>query len=136
MDPLRAVEDILGNVDTQPNYIICDLFDTEPNNISATHVAAFIYGNGIPIEKAIDCFIACIEMDSYYVSCAMKDWYSTWDNTAHEARYYSMASKRWIWVSGNDLQPKITVTQFGIGNTGCQQIIKTTTVHTRSCTSL
>jgi hypothetical protein len=37
------------------------------------HVAAFINGNGVPIEKAIHYFIACIEMDSYYVSCAMRD---------------------------------------------------------------
>ena len=33
----------------------------------------------VPIEKAVDCFIACIVLDSYYVSCAMKDWYSIWD---------------------------------------------------------
>ena len=115
MDPLRAVEDILGNVDTWPTYIICDLFVTEHNTISVKHFAAFMYGNGVPIEKAIECFITCIEMDSYYVSYSMRDWYSIWDNAAHEARYYSMASKRWMWINGNDLQPEVTVKQYGIG---------------------
>jgi hypothetical protein len=123
MDPLRAVEDILGNVDSWPTYIICDLFVTERNTISVKHVAAVMYGNGVPIEKAIDCFIICIGIDSYYVSCAMRDWYSIWDNAAHETRYYSMASKRGFWINGIELRPEVTVTQFGIENTGCQQII-------------
>jgi len=51
MDPLRAVEDIVGDVDSWPTYIICDLFVTEPNTISVKHVADFMYGNGVPIEK-------------------------------------------------------------------------------------
>ena len=136
MDPLRAVEDILGNGGSWPTYITCDLFVTEPNTISVKRVAAFMYGNGVPIEKAIDYFIACIEMDSHYVSCAMRDWYSIWDNAAHKTRYYSMASKRWMWINGNDLQSEITVAQFGIENTVCQQIIKTTIAHICSCTPL
>ena len=89
-----------------------------------------------PSKKAIDCFIACIEMDSYYVSCAMRDRYSIWDNTAPEALYNSMAWKRWIWINGKDLQSEITVTQFDIVNTGCQQIVIKTIAHIRSCTAL
>jgi len=50
-DPLRAVEDTLGDVDNWPTYNICDLFVAEPNTISVKHVAAFMYGNGVPIEK-------------------------------------------------------------------------------------
>ena len=85
MDPLRAVEDIVGDVDSWPTYIICDLFVTNPNTISVKHVIAFMYSKGVPIEKAVDCFIAYVGMDSYYFSCAMKDWYSIWDNAAHNS---------------------------------------------------
>ena len=85
MDPLRAFEDILENVDTWPTYIISDLFVTDPNTISVKHVAAFMY------RKSYSLFYCIIVLNIYYVSCAMRDWYSTWDNAAHEARYYSMA---------------------------------------------
>jgi hypothetical protein len=122
-DPLRAVEDITGDVDIWHTYIICDLFVTEPNTISVKHVAAFMYGNGVPIEKTVDCFIASVGFDSYYVSCSMKDWYSSWYNAAHNAKYYSTASKRWMWINGNVLQPEVTVTEFGIAKTLCRQII-------------
>ena len=67
------------------------MFVTEPNTNSVKHVAGFMYGNGVPIEKAIDYFITCIGLDSYSVSCAIKDWYSIWDNTSHNAKHYSMA---------------------------------------------
>jgi hypothetical protein len=90
---LGAVEDILGDVDSWPTYLIYDIFVVNRNTISVQNVAAFMYGNGVPVEKAVDCFLACIGLDSYYVSRAMKDWYSIWDNnpyTAHFARYCSM----------------------------------------------
>ena len=61
MDLLRAVEDILGNADTWPTYNICDLFVTEPKTFSVLYFAAFMYGNGVPIEKDIACFIALLK---------------------------------------------------------------------------
>jgi len=61
------------------------------------------YGNGVPVEKAVDCFVACIGIDCYYVSCAVKDWYYAWDHDpwkAHFAKYYSKTWKRWKWLNG------------------------------------
>ena len=55
--------------------------------------AAFMYGNNVPVEKDVDYFVACVGIDSYYVSCPVKDWYSTWNNlpyNTHYARYYSV----------------------------------------------
>jgi len=65
----------------------------KPNKNIVKNVAAFIYGNGVPVDTAVVCFIACIGLDSYYVSRAINYWYSIWDNnpyTAHFARYCSM----------------------------------------------
>ena len=53
---------------------------TKPCTLSVIHVAAFMYGNNVPVEKAVDRFVACVGMYSYYVSCAVKDLYTTWDN--------------------------------------------------------
>jgi len=82
--------------------VIIDLFITNPCTISVQNVAAFIYGNRIPVEKAVDCFIACVGIDSHYVSCAVKDWYTTWDNLPHKTHFarYSVAFKRWVWLNG------------------------------------
>ena len=82
-------------------------------------------------------------LDSYYVPCAMNDWYSIWDNNphrAHKVEYHSMSQKRWIWINRKVLNqheavwPEITVMQFGTGNTECQQIIRTTIENVRCCT--
>ena len=58
----------------------------------------------------------------------------------HKTQYYSMFFKSWQWINGEDLDqqeavwPEITVMQFGIENTGCPLMIKTTIIHVRSRT--
>jgi len=136
MDLLREVEDILGDVESWPTYLIYDIFVVEPNRHSVKKVAAFFYGKGISIEKAVDYFIACIEIVLY--KCALRDWYSIWDKnpyTAHKEWYYSTTLKRWMWINGNALcqqeaaWPEVGVTQFGTENTGYEQLIRTRIEH-------
>jgi len=106
------------------------MFIVEPNTISVKKVAAFVYGNGVPVERTVNCFNACIGLDSYFVSCAMNDWYSIWDKNpykVHKAEYYSLSWKCWIWINGKALNQQevvwsqVTYMQFGTENTGCQQ---------------
>jgi len=59
MDPLISVEDNLGYVETLSIHIY-NIFVVEPNTISVKKVAAVMYGNGVPVERAIDCFNACM----------------------------------------------------------------------------
>jgi hypothetical protein len=54
MDALRAFEYILGDVESWPSYLIYDIFVLQHNTNSVKNVAAFRYGNGVPIEKAVD----------------------------------------------------------------------------------
>lgn len=54
MDALRAFEYISGNVESWPAYLIYDILVVEHNTNSVKNVAAFRYGNGVPIEKAVD----------------------------------------------------------------------------------
>ena len=84
-------------------YAFIDLLITKPCTISVIHVAAFMYCNYIPVEKAVDCFVACVAVDNYYVSCSVKDLYTTWDNLpskTHLAQYFSMNLKRRMWMNG------------------------------------
>jgi len=105
-----------------------------------------MYGNAVPVTSAINCFNACMELDSAisYVSNAMKHCYSTWDKhhyRPHKAEYYSMSSKQWLWINGEALDqlevvwPEITVMQFVFESTGCPQIVKLTIEHIRSMSS-
>ena len=146
MDPSKAVEDMLGVVETWPTYVIFNMFLVEPNTISVKKVTAFMYDSAVPVTRAINCFNACMEFDSSssYVSSPMKNWYSTWDKNPykpHKAEYYSMSSKQWLCINGEALDqheavlPEITVMQFGIESTGYQQIIKLTIEHIRSISS-
>ena len=97
----------------------------------------------------MDYFVACVEIDSYYVSCAVKDWYSTWNNLpykTHFARYYSVTFKRRMWLYGKyaaqneGVWPKDddmnAIVKRGTENTRCPLIINTTIRHIRSSTSV
>jgi len=89
MDPLSAVENILGHVECWPSSII-DLSITDSCTVSVIKFTAFMYGNNVPVEKAVDCFVACVGIDCYYVSFAVKDWYSTWDKLPYKTHLHSI----------------------------------------------
>ena len=75
----------------------------------------------------------------------MNNWYAVWDNhpyTAHFAKYYDLALKRWTWLNGKTLSqheavwPKdYFIAQFGTGHTGCP-LINTTINHIRFSTTV
>jgi len=50
MDNLSAVEDILGHVEFWTSSVIIDLSITTPCTSSINNVAAFMYGNNVPVE--------------------------------------------------------------------------------------
>jgi len=139
MDPLSSIEEILGHVDTWPTFIIHNMFVETPHQKSVKTVAAFMYGNGIPCELAIDCFNACNGLNKSVVTKAINSWYAEWDaipQRRHRTKYYSMFYKQWQWMNGKpvDELEAVSVTWFGIENSGCPLIIRTTINHVRSCT--
>ena len=149
MDRLGAVENILGDVECSPSSIIFDLFITKPCNVCVIRVSAFMYGNNVPVEKAVDCFVACVGSDSYYASCVVKDLYTTWDNfpsKTHFALYFSMTSKRKMWLNGKSaaqieaVWPKGNVVDaivaIGTENAGCPLHINSTIRNIHSSTSV
>jgi len=146
---LSAVEDILGHVEFWPPSDIIDLFFTTPCTSSIINVAAFMYGNNVPVEKAVDCFVGCIGINSYYMSYALKDLYTTWDNfpsKTHFAQYFSLSFKRTIWMNGKfaaqneAVWPKDNImdaiVKFGTENAGCPLHIINTIRYIRSSTSV
>jgi len=108
-----------------------------------------MYGINVPVEKAVDGYVACVGKDSYYVSCAVKDCYTTWNNLPHKthfARYYSVAFKTWMCLNGKYAAQNEAVSSkddvmysigaFGTENAGCPLLINTKIRHIRSSTSV
>jgi hypothetical protein len=132
MDPLSAVEDIIGHIDTWPTYIIRDMFITSPSVKSVKTVAAFMCGNGIPCEIAIDCFNACNGLNKSSVAAYINRCYAEWDllpYRTHATTYWSVYFRRWRWMNGEPvhfLQAMCPLVKFGIENTGCPLLINTT----------
>jgi len=143
MNPLQKVEDIVGEaVENWPTYVIYNMFLEKPSRTTVKKVAAFMFGNCVPLHKALDCFIACVNKYSYFITVTMQEFYYLWNKyptQKHKAQYYSINLKRWIWINGTYLnqtetvQPEITVMDFRFEATGRAQFIKTHIEHIRSC---
>ena len=141
MDLLKAVEDLLGDMECWPTYVIYNMFVEEPKPSTVKKIAAFMYGNSVPINIAVRCFNACNGLNSSFVSHFVYDWYFIWDRNPYkstEAAYYSMSLKLWVWINGRALDqqeavwPDVTIMQFCIESTGCPLMIKTTIKHVRA----
>jgi len=91
MDPLKAVEDFLGDMESWPTYVIYNIFVDESNPSSVKKIAAFMYGNVIPIGSTVKCCNACNGLKSCYVAKSMYEWFFIWDRNpckSHKAEYY------------------------------------------------
>ena len=143
MNPLEAVEDILGNVETWHSYVLFNIFVEIPCPQSIKKVAAFMCGNGVPRDIAVDCFTACSGKNQSLITQTMSKWYSIWDymsrychpytRRASKAEYYSMFYKKWLKINVQPLIPEITVMQFGLDETEYPQMIAARIDHVRTC---
>jgi len=139
IDPLSAVEDIIGHIATWPSYIIHDMFITSPVVTSVKTVAAFLCGNGVPCGLAIACFNACNGLLPSFVSANITRYYGVWDSPyeTHATNYWSVFFKRWQWMNGEPvhlLQAMCPLKKFGIENTDCPLLINTTINRIRHAT--
>ena len=143
MNPLQRVEDIVGAaVENWPTYEIYNMFLEKPSRITVKKVAAFMYGNCVPLHKALDCFIPCVKTYSYFITVAKQEFYYLWNKyptRKQKAQYYSITLNQWKCTNGaylnqsETVQPEITVMDFGFEATGRAQFIKTHIEHIRSC---
>jgi hypothetical protein len=131
MDPLRLVEDRVGDVESWPTFIILHRFVEEPNARTVKNISTFMFGNNVPIEDDVNCGNACNGLNCNYVAEKMYEWYYKWQNYSyrrHIAEYYDMRLKCLVWTNGweRDKQKKVpgaSVYDFGLENSGCPQLI-------------
>jgi hypothetical protein len=107
------VEETVGGVESWPTYVILDMFVSEPNPRVMKKVAGFMYGNGVPVETAAECYIACRgQQYSQEINGALFSWYDTWDRyrrNRHNVDYWNMRLKRLLWLNGKELAQDETV---------------------------
>jgi hypothetical protein len=124
MSPLQHVEKMVGGVDSWPTYMVLLMFVEKPNNRGMKKVAGFMYGNEVPIETAVDCYIACIGQHySRDIKEALYSWYDTWDTHTryrHNVDYWNMRVKRLLSLNGKELaqdeivKPEMTVIEIRV----------------------
>jgi hypothetical protein len=66
--------------DSWPTYIILNVFVVKPNEHAMKKVAAFMYGNDVPVEMAAVCYVACRGREYIQtINQAIFSWYYTWN---------------------------------------------------------
>jgi hypothetical protein len=105
MDPLQAVECVIGPVHNWPSYILHHLFIEDPDNYVLKNVSAFMYGHGIGFKDAWMCFNACNKYGKEFViKEEIKKHYDMWNETPHklhEDYYYDMFKKKFVFINGD-----------------------------------
>ena len=103
MNLLECVERHLGPIDGWPTYILFYLFCKVPISIRVKKLAAFFYGNDVPLNIASYFLHICNNASSVFVTEQMHDWYSIWrklPRTCHMFHYYYMRHKKFMYING------------------------------------
>ena len=94
MSALKRVEDSVGVVDSWPSYMILHMFASVPDVRVMKQVAAFMFGNGIDVETATECYVQCRGREyMQMIREALTRRYYKWNRASrqsHLAEYYNM----------------------------------------------
>jgi hypothetical protein len=102
---ITFLEFCVGEIDLWPAYIIDLLFvkDYTPQNICK--VAAFLYGNGVPLKVASRLYTLCnpSRASTHIIPYVMGGYYSTFHsrcNVLHMEHNYNVSRGRLMWLNG------------------------------------
>jgi hypothetical protein len=124
MSTLKWVEEVVGGVESWPTCMILNMFVVQPNEHAMKKVAAFLYGNGVPVEMAVECYVACRGREHIQaINQAILSWYYTWNRETHKrhmSEYYNIRYKTQFLLNGKSLNqeevwmPEVTVMEMGV----------------------
>ena len=105
----------------------------DPNTVSVREVAGFMYGNGVPISEATECFEMSNGGRRAFIEQNMKLWYNEWNRSQYKPyveKYYSVVLKQFAWIHGRAYdgievcESALPVRHFGPGPSGCAAMIR------------
>jgi hypothetical protein len=83
-----------------------------------------MYGNGVPVEIAAECYVACRDLEYIQmINHAIFSWYYTWSREPHKrhmSEYYNMRYKTHFLLNGKALNqeevwmPEVTTMEIGV----------------------
>jgi hypothetical protein len=101
-----------------------NMFVCQSTEHAMKKVAAFMYGNGVPVEIAAECYVACRGREYIQaINQAIFIWYYTWRRETHKrhmSEYFNMRNKTHFLVNGKSLtqeefwMPETTVMEIGV----------------------
>jgi hypothetical protein len=102
MSLLGFLEENLGTVAEWPTHVLRLLFVEAGTSLTMMSVAAFFYGNSIPLDAAVS-YRICYDNLHDVVDIVMTDFYDGWDaftNAPGAMIYYDMVRKKHLFING------------------------------------
>jgi hypothetical protein len=106
MSLLGFLEDKLRTVAAWPTRVLRLLFVEAGTSLTMMSVAAFFYGNSIPLDAALS-YRICNDNVPDVVDIVMTDYYDGWDATNYApwaVIYYDMVRKKHRFINGSVLK--------------------------------
>ena len=101
---LPFLELIVGDFDTWPTDVLRDVFVEVPNHLSVGRIAAFGFGNGVPL-RLLTRFAALANPHWRHInSLQIYTQYHMWKgevDASHCAQYYNMSEGKICWINGD-----------------------------------
>jgi hypothetical protein len=79
---LPFIEERLGAIALWPTYVLRILFVDGPTLLGVSSVAAFFYGNGIPMNAAISLYLTCSGYNVSFKTHIIQTCYDEWNETS------------------------------------------------------
>jgi hypothetical protein len=103
---LEFLEEKLGTKALWPTYVLRLLFVDAPTVLGITFLAAFFYGNSVPMNAALSLYLTCNASDPALIRHIMTICYDEWWETPDTARlvlYFNMAERQYLFIHGSVL---------------------------------
>ena len=101
---LQLLELIVGDFNEWPTDILRDIFIETPYHLSVGRIAAFGYGNGVPL-RILTRFVAMANPHWRHIhSLQLYTQYHMWKgevDASHCAQYFSMSLGKYCWINGD-----------------------------------
>ena len=121
MHLLLFIEILVGDFGLWPSSVLSGLFLDLPSKSSVKHVAAFLYGNGVPLWVAKKLCALCNPFWNDHANTDMNVLYHLWHagvDERHRTKYYSIRHRSMYCIHGGDSARDEPINEVFVGELG------------------
>ena len=111
MSELGALERTLGSMHSSPQDILRYLFLVAPTSYTLLELAAFFFGNKIPLLQATDFLLECFSPSQDHIDY-FRSKYDVWErnrNQSHLYEYYDMSKGQVVLLRGAEYRDQYVI---------------------------